>query len=85
MRVNINNFATVRLTTAGRGVWDRYWHDLSREAGLNGNPFEPAADGTLRTELWQLMRVFGPELFMGNVQMFQDNAVEIAPSESCGT
>jgi hypothetical protein len=34
---------------------------------------------TLKTELWDLMNIFGEQMYMGAKQVFENNNIEIMP------
>lgn len=60
---NINAKATVRLTPFGLKVWTDKWAEIGYE------PIRLRGGNILETELWDLMRTFGPHLFNGAREM----------------
>lgn len=66
--LNLNEVVTVRLTPAGRKVWDQ---------SPEGQNHPLWNDGTLNTQLWILFQVFGAQHYLGNLQMFDGNVIEI--------
>lgn len=71
MKININTQAKVKLTDKGRVI-------ASKSAFVHIEN-----DGTITTELWSLMAVFGPYIHMGADIPFEKNLIELVePIES---
>lgn len=76
MNININDTVTVGLTPYGVKVVKEYYakygiaaHDISRL-------HETDEYVTYQSELWELMQIFGPCLYMGCISMpFVDNII----------
>jgi hypothetical protein len=69
MDINLNQRATVTLTEVGRNIW-------------LASPYSTAhitQGGQLRTELWELMHVFGPHMFNGCDMPFTTTTVKLEP------
>jgi hypothetical protein len=78
-RVNINGYVTVRLTEAGAKTYRKFLavsgsdgHRIA--AGLP--PVVVRAGEPVGFQLWELMRVFGPALYMGCKGLFEGGEVE---------
>ena len=74
--ININDLATVRLTSHGLKTFQENfeklgleWRDYLRIISL--------PDGRIRTELWSLMNIFGPKIYMGCPAQFEKNNIEL--------
>lgn len=71
MKININTQAKVKLTEKGLAI-------ASKSAFINIE-----TDGTITTELWVLMKIFGPYIHMGADIPFEKNIIELVdPIES---
>lgn len=74
MKININNYVRIKLTARGRQV-HRERHDEIRKVFPNAYPEykapEEDADGWSRWQLWEVMGIFGPNIFMGCIQPFE--------------
>lgn len=73
MEVNCNALCLVKLTEYGKTVYNQY---------LNNYNFTPHAfslyDDFLQTELWDIMRIFGSCMSMGNPDIpFCNNKITI--------
>jgi hypothetical protein len=81
---NINDMATVYLTAEGVKALLKYYDDLDSHhqegsklytlANISG--FKPRTR-LYKTELWNIMTIFGKELYMGGKQMFVKNKISI--------
>ena len=77
MKVNINAMCNVELTKEGieylrRTDLTRYEISVNKETNI------------LRTELWDIMNIFGPIMYMGQMTpLFKKNMIDIEP-ESAG-
>jgi hypothetical protein len=81
---NINDMAIVHLTVEGVKILLKYYEDLDSHhqdgsklytlANICG--FKPRTR-LYKTELWNLMTIFGKELHMGGKQMFVKNKIGI--------
>lgn len=65
---NVNSSVLVRLTPEGEKHYisylNRYHVDPNRSVNSD-------ADGYVKFQLWDLMKIFGSEMFMGNDLMFK--------------
>jgi hypothetical protein len=68
-RININARCSVKLTEYGVSVLTAYFLTLECKPPLLGIGNEYV------TQLWDLFQVFGPEMYMGNRQIFENNEV----------
>lgn len=74
--LNLNDIVYVRLTNHGLTVHRDWWHDLSIPNATYVQPQEDA-EGRSRWHLWELFSIFGPHIYMGCVQVFIDNDIEV--------
>lgn len=58
MKININDSVTVKLTEAGEKRLRDYFTKIP---DLN-----ISQDKVFKAQLWELMNIFGPEMYMGN-------------------
>lgn len=65
---NINNYVRVKLTPAGRQVYETAIR--TRYAV----PMEKDRDGYYKFQMWELMRIFGPTMHHGMQIPFEKNA-----------
>jgi hypothetical protein len=75
--VHINAPVVARLTPEGLSRLEAYYNDL-------GVPYPPPwlHGDELCTQLWDVMHIFGPQMFMGNTKdMFVDNKLRIQVGE----
>ena len=77
---SINDFVLVKLTPAAEAVWARHWTPTRRllegKSGVPDAVRHTDSEGRTRFQLWQLMEIFGQEMFMGNPrQMFEQNKI----------
>ena len=76
---NVNSKVLVRLTDRGRELHRRSYQDTIARipAGLAAdNPYKPPkenAEGWTDFQLWELMELFGPHIFLGCEQPFESN------------
>jgi hypothetical protein len=87
MKMNLNDFAWVKLTTQGEGQYLSFY-----QQGARGMTYALACeslarrrqpDGRHRFQIWELMNIFGPKMFMTmnrQDQMFKGNEIEFVPS-----
>jgi hypothetical protein len=78
MMFNINNEVRVQLTAYGREVWKGQYDELNKliyPSPPLGPPRQPDAKGWLTEQLWTIMNVFGPCLYMGGKQVFKHNII----------
>jgi hypothetical protein len=77
-RININDVVHVRLTEDGRRVLRN--HEAADNerlpAGLSYHR-EVSEDGTLKEQLWELMKIFGREMWNGGPVMFVNCEMEL--------
>jgi hypothetical protein len=74
--VNVNWYAYVRLTQAGRAHWRKCLVDLGVPSKYWPS-FEPDADGRNRFQMWELMQIFGPLMYMGNTSPPFDGRIDV--------
>ena len=80
--ININDCVKVRLTQDGLARHRKYFCDLAASAKIpmeNIMPvLKPDIDGQVEFQLWELMQIFGAEMYNGNPrQMFIKNKIRI--------
>ena len=78
--MNINDIVRVKLTDEGIRVYKKTIEDLRLPDRIETDIFERLEenDGYFISSFWDLMNVFGPEMYMGNVkQMFVNNHIDI--------
>ena len=71
MQMNVNEIVWVKLTEHGKSVWKKHWEDLkvpAKHCELRLN-----WDGRARFQMWELMQVFGPAMYCGGPNVFEDN------------
>jgi hypothetical protein len=69
--ININTQAEVKLTEYGREIFNKYYSKFP-------DSIKPKAPTILKTELWQLMNIFGDCLYQGNLKLpFENNNINI--------
>lgn len=76
---NINNPVCVKLTSEGVRQLENYYKELyaSHPHLLKAyGSIKPQEDGTYAFQLWELMRIFGPMMYMSAPNMFEDNVIE---------
>jgi hypothetical protein len=73
---NINDMATVTLTVEGVNVLKQYYVAFSvcKKSPISGFNQKTRL---YKTELWNIMGIFGKELYMGGKQMFVKNNISI--------
>lgn len=80
---NLNDYAFVRLTEEGIRQFEDHYAGLARfgfdwEESLKSH-LQP--DGEYRFQLHELMLIFGPMCYMGNMDLpFEKNAIRFEPS-----
>ena len=73
-KINVNTMATVTLTADGCKVYNNYQiHHLPQHL----RPVLQYAGDPITTELWNLMQIFGSELYNGGKQLFKLNEIEV--------
>ena len=70
-KININDTIKFRLTPLGEAIWQAYWGEL----GVPNSPFITDSCGRVEMQLWEVMHIFGPALYMGSEQIIIDNEV----------
>lgn len=70
--MNINTLVKVRLTEYGVDVMEKK-NPVAMAFHFDKNT------KTLKTELWDLMNIFGEQMYMGAKQVFENNNIEIMP------
>lgn len=74
MMLNVNVSVTATLTDAGKKRVETFY----RELGLPQHRALRCEGKVFKTQLWELMSIFGPEMHMGNRDvMFENNSVDI--------
>jgi hypothetical protein len=72
--INVNEYVQVELTTEGLARYIRHFQNL----GLKKVPLDNLLGSTLKVQLWELMNIFGDEMYNGNPRvMFRENKVTI--------
>lgn len=74
--VNLNNYVTLKITERGLRVFREY-HD---RMGLDWEPYakmngEAKRGATWRMQMWQVMQIFGPSIYLGCDPPFDTNIV----------
>lgn len=70
-KININDTIKFRLTPHGEAIWQAYL----RAHDLHIPPFPTDSCGRVEMQLWEVMHIFGPSLYMGSEQIIVDNEV----------
>jgi hypothetical protein len=67
VKINLNDTVKVILTTAGEARYSKYMHEIKERCGLvEMHDTRPAnRDGKRSFQLWELMHIFGQQLFNG--------------------
>lgn len=74
MKYNINDQAIVELTPYGEEILCKYW---ARVCNISNIPNYNLITKKYKTQLWDIMLIFGNYLYMGNNTPFKDNIIEI--------
>lgn len=74
MLVNINQICKVVLTHQGALTYNDYYNKIDPYQKYHSTLYE---NSTLHTPLWDLMNIFGQQLFQGSYVQFVDNVIEI--------
>lgn len=72
--INLNQYATVRLTKRGREVLDTYNQQFPRKVWL-----QVPESGVMREQIWQLMQIFGAHMALGFDSLFEGCCMEVDP------
>ena len=72
--LNLNTAVTARLTEYGRTLWYAHHTQFGLKFPVSA---QPDADGTVRTQLWELMAALRPALFNGADQTVVQNTLLI--------
>lgn len=76
MKINMNDQATVTLTAYGARVWNARYDGIDIPA--EHLPEAVVAGQQIKTQLWDLMHVFGPGIHMGMQEVpFLQNEIEV--------
>ncbi len=68
---NMNDEVAVKLTEHGENILNRFYENLTYERPqINSKK-------VFKTELWNLFRIFGPELWHGCEIPFKNNIIQI--------
>lgn len=82
IQVNVNNYVLFVLTDFGNECWDKLAQVEMAEFNASTprqkekatlNPDDP----TLKMQFWDFANFFGPKLFVGSPNLFEDNSVTI--------
>tara|TARA_R110000822_G_scaffold301108_1_gene424770 strand:- start:1651 stop:1896 length:246 start_codon:yes stop_codon:yes gene_type:complete len=76
LKININDYARVKLTDHGRAI---HLKNLERYIDMEYMPPKEDSEGYSRWQLWQLMKDFGSHMGNGNPIPFE-TAIEITPA-----
>jgi len=68
MKINIDGRIRVRLTPHGQEL-------ISKHYATYNVHWQPSADGWYKLQLWELMGIFGPYLYVGCIIPFEDAAI----------
>lgn len=79
LTLNINDRVSVELTEEGLKHLKKYWShiDLPRDLSIPG-----LKENVLTTELWDVMSIFGPKIYMGGPQFFKTNQIKLITNEN---
>lgn len=72
MKVNINDIVRIRLTDNGKRIWKEYWEPYTSE---NSKVLDP--EDTVRLSLWEVMNIFGSEMYNGNPDLPFETTLEV--------
>jgi len=79
--INLNELVQVRLTKEGLAQHEKWYCDLSSVTKMSlpnsVSELKPDDDGWYSFQLWNLMQIFGAQLYQGNSQMFIGNLIRI--------
>jgi len=75
MNVNLNDRATVTLTSTGAATYNRYLSQFTYPGRQEPNK---KAGYVLSTQLWELFKIFGDSIYMGCNVPFENNVMEIS-------
>lgn len=85
--MNANDRVKVILTEAGLDAYRDYYKLIIREAVAAGGKSDSLyrifdkevnrKDKELKTQLWDLMNMFGPKMFAGAIMVFEQNEIEL--------
>jgi hypothetical protein len=64
----MNEFATVKLTPRGLGIYKKYYGNF---------PEKISANNEIELQLWEMFLVFGETFFVGCDVPFEDNLITI--------
>ena len=73
--INLNDDVKVRLTPEGRRVFVSYWVKALERSYLRVPELHCDENDLSTFHLWDLMQIFGPEIYMGGPQLFEKNLV----------
>jgi hypothetical protein len=74
---NINDTATVKLTSEGEKVLRAYYGPTAYLTPDGRVPGYNQVTHVYRSELWHVMQIFGRKIYMGGLPMFVENAITI--------
>lgn len=78
IQFNVNNYVHVKLTPKGYAQFLNFHLALGVKIPPSVTP-----DGDLKIQLWELMQIFGKEIYSGNFKvMFENNSITIPQAEA---
>ena len=66
--MNINDVVKVKLTVLGYKIYNTYTINNFLVNKVN-------KDNIIETELWEIMKIFGPHFYVGADALFEDNKI----------
>jgi hypothetical protein len=66
--LNVNDTVSVRLTDAGKKIFDAYY---------GGKLQTPPVSERIKFPLWELMQIFGKHIHLGACPFFDGNDIEL--------
>lgn len=73
MVININQRVRVKLTESGKGYAKQYFSDHRMYYSLE----QIEKDDIQEFQLWDLMNIFGPAMFLGGPTQFENCEIEV--------
>lgn len=72
--INLNTVCTFQLTAEGERILADYYRAYG-SAPLRPDPI--LKEGFYRFELWRIMEIFGPSIYLGSRPILKDNRIRI--------
>lgn len=72
---NINDDIWVKLTPLGKTIYRAHWAHALRGSGLKAPNLTRDKEGRVRFQLWDLMHIYGPLIWHGSEQVFEDSTI----------